>query len=245
MKRLLQKIPDSLLRVIIVFLVIISVSVLVRSLIPASLKNTGEQRKLTIEREVAHQVRHAGSEVCADCHDQYNIKKTGYHKNLACETCHGVAKIHTENPEEKPTINRKREACTLCHLFNPSRPTGFPQINPVVHNPGKQCITCHNPHDPKPPRVPKDCQACHEQIARTKAVSPHVQLECATCHTVNEQHKVTPRQVKANIPNDRSFCGKCHASDSKVKETPKVDLSMHGEKYLCWECHFPHMPEMN
>jgi predicted CXXCH cytochrome family protein len=50
--------------------------------------------------------------------------------------------------------------------------------------------------------------------------------------------------VASTIPDDRSFCGKCHGEDSGVKSTPKIDLLEHGEKYLCWQCHYPHMPEV-
>jgi hypothetical protein len=245
MKKFLQRFPESIARLSIVFIFFITAVLLVRFLIPDSLKNGKEHRTATVEREVAKPLQYAGSDACADCHEQYQKKKEGYHRNLSCETCHGIAKAHAENPEIKPAINKKREACTLCHNYNPSRPTGFPQINPVVHNPLKQCDECHNPHDPKPPRTPRECQACHQQIERTKSVSAHVQLECTNCHTVTEQHKISPRQVKANIPNDRSFCGKCHAQDSKNKEAQKIDINTHGEKYLCWQCHYPHMPEVN
>jgi ribosomal protein S27AE len=48
----------------------------------------------------------------------------------------------------------------------------------------------------------------------------------------------------ATIPAEREFCGKCHSQDSQIKELPKVDLATHGEKYLCWQCHYPHMPEV-
>jgi hypothetical protein len=245
MKNFFQRFPDALIRIGAVFLLFISAVLLVRFIIPSSLKNEKEHVDATIERETSRPVRYAGSDVCADCHEEYRLKKEGYHRNLSCETCHGTAKEHSENPTEiKPVLPKKREACALCHTYNPSRPTGFPQINPVVHNPLKPCITCHNPHDPKPPRVPQECQACHAEIARTKAVSPHVQLECTTCHVVPQQHKITPREVKASIPAERSFCGKCHSKDSANKETPKIDLSVHGEKYLCWQCHYPHMPEV-
>lgn len=245
MKNFFQRFPDSLIRIGAVFLLFASAILFVRFIIPSSLKNEKEHVNATIERETSRPVRYAGSDVCADCHEEYKLKKDGYHRNLSCETCHGPAKEHSENPTEiKPVVPKKRDACSLCHTYNPSRPTGFPQINPVVHNPLKPCVTCHNPHDPKPPRVPQECQACHAEIARTKAVSPHVQLECTTCHTVPQQHKVAPREVKASIPGDRTFCGKCHSKDSTVKETPKVDISTHGEKYLCWQCHYPHMPEV-
>ncbi len=245
MKKFLQRFPESIVRVSIVFLSFICIVLFVRFLIPSSLKNDEEHRQATIERETSKPIRYAGSDVCADCHEQNSIKKGGYHHDLSCETCHGVAKEHSENPDIKPIINRKREACSICHTYNPSRPTGFPQINPIVHNPLSQCIKCHNPHDPKPMRVPDECKACHGEIARTKAVSPHVLLECTTCHSVDKQHKVTPRQVKAGIPKDRSFCGKCHSNSSAVKDTPKIDLGTHGEKYLCWQCHYPHMPEVH
>jgi DnaJ-class molecular chaperone len=138
-----------------------------------------------------------------------------------------------------------REFCVRCHAYSPSRPTGFPQINPATHNPLKACTLCHNPHDPKPPHAPQECQACHGEIARTKALSPHVQLECTTCHTVPAEHKVEPRIVRATIPADREFCGRCHGMDAPVKGTPKIDILMHGEKYLCWQCHYPHMPEVD
>jgi predicted CXXCH cytochrome family protein len=46
------------------------------------------------------------------------------------------------------------------------------------------------------------------------------------------------------IPTDRAFCGKCHAKDATNQEAAKVDMVSHGEKYLCWQCHYPHMPEV-
>ena len=218
---------------------------MIKFILPVSLKDTKLQRKSTVETEAARALKYAGSVVCKDCHDEYNVKKEGYHRNVSCETCHGPSRKHTENPAEvKPDVPNKREFCILCHAYNPSRPTGFPQINPVAHNPMKPCATCHNPHDPNPPQVPTECIACHAEIGRTKAVSAHVQLECTVCHNAPDEHKVTPRTVRPTIPQDREFCGGCHGKDSAVKETPKVDLSTHGEKYLCWQCHYPHMPEV-
>lgn len=245
MKKVLKKIPDSIVRILVVFIVLIGGVLLIRFLLPPSLIETELHIESTIEREMAKEVRYAGSDVCADCHDEYDVKREGYHKNLSCETCHGAAREHAEDPmETKPIPPRKREFCSLCHAYGLSRPSGFPQINPVLHNPLKQCITCHNPHDPKPPTVPRECEACHAEIARTKSVSPHVQLQCTTCHNVTVEHKTTPRIVRATIPSERTFCGKCHGDDSQVEGTPKVDLSTHGEKYLCWQCHYPHMPEV-
>jgi len=116
-------------------------------------------------------------------------------------------------------------------------------INPVAHNPMKPCFTCHNPHDPKPSRTPRECSACHGEIARTLSVSHHVQLECTTCHNVPSRHRISPRIVKPTKPSSRDFCGKCHSKDSSYKGSPKIDLSSHGGKYVCWQCHYPHLPE--
>ncbi len=80
-----------------------------------------------------------------------------------------------------------------------------------------------------------------------KAVSHHVQLECTTCHQAPQQHKISPRSVKPTKPQNREFCGKCHARDAKdrmANNAPRIDLANHGEKYVCWQCHYPHSPEV-
>lgn len=243
----LKKMPEALRRIVFVFAAFILGSiVIIKFIIPPELKDTGIQWAATVEREKAKEINYAGSSACAECHeDQYNLKKTGYHVNLSCETCHGPAYGHTQEPDDvTPIAPRERKFCPLCHTYNPSRPRGFPQINPAVHNPIKPCIQCHDPHDPKPMTIPKECSACHGEIARTKAVSHHVGLECTTCHDAPDKHKVTPRVVKPTKPEKREFCGKCHGRGSKVKGPPKVDLAAHGEKYLCWQCHYPHLPEV-
>jgi len=241
-----KKIPDALVRILVVFAVLVVVALAVRAVLPASLTDKESFVNLATEREMARPVKHAGSDVCSDCHEESGVKKGGYHRNLSCETCHGPAQLHVENPAEvKPSLPKIREFCVRCHAYSPSRPTGYPQINPSAHNPLKPCTSCHNPHDPKPPHAPQECQACHGEIARTKALSPHVQLECTTCHNVPAGHKVEPRNVRVTIPADREFCGRCHGTNAAVKETPKIDLSTHGEKYLCWQCHYPHMPEVD
>lgn len=242
-----RKLPDAVVRLAVVVIFLIAAVAVALSLLPPELKRRDLQRTAAIEWEVARPVNYAGAPACAECHaEQYAEKKEGYHRNVSCETCHGPGKAHIENfTEVKPPAPRDRQFCPTCHAYNSARPRGFPQINPVTHNPLKPCITCHKPHDPKPPTVPGECTACHAEIERTKVVSPHALLECTTCHTVPEQHKVNPRAVRPTKPVAREFCGQCHGQDSKVQGPPKVDLAKHGEKYLCWQCHYPHMPEVD
>lgn len=248
MKKVFKKFPEQVQRLLLVVSVLAGSTLLFRFvLIPRPYRDTQLQRKTAVERVKAKGIYYAGSGVCATCHeDELNVKKIGYHKNLSCETCHGAAASHADNPAEiKPFIPEKREFCAHCHTYNASRPTGFPQINPVIHNPLKPCMNCHNPHDPTPLEAPQTCSACHADISRTKEVSPHVLLGCAVCHNAPEEHKITPRIIKPSIPSKREFCGQCHSKASSVKGTPKVDLLTHGEKYLCWQCHYPHMPEVH
>ncbi len=247
MAKRVNKIPDSILRALVAVATFAILMILVRAfLVPAELKEVGTQRTSAIARELAKEVKFAGSIACAECHnDIYNVKKSGYHRDLSCEGCHGAASAHIDEPEEvQPPAPRERKFCPQCHTYNLSRPSGFPQINPAAHNPLKPCITCHDPHDPVPPETPRECEACHAQIARTKAASPHIYLECITCHPTSDKHKIAPKTVKSQKPTDSELCAQCHGLDSKVEDTPKVNILVHGEKYLCWQCHYPHMPEL-
>ena len=241
----MPRIPDALLRVTTVLLLLVGSLLFLRFvLLPEILTDLEGHKARAREREAAKPIKHAGSLICQDCHEeQPGMVAKGYHSALSCETCHGPAQPHVEDFEVQPNMPNKREFCSACHTYDRSRPTGFPQINPIAHNPMEPCIKCHEPHDPKPPETPQECSACHAEIARTKAVSHHVRLECTICHETPEDHKTAPRMARPGKPFNRDFCGTCHAEDSGVGETLKVDLREHGGRYLCWQCHYPHQPE--
>ncbi len=239
--------PQQLKRLLVVF-VVLTAGLLAsrRLLLPKTFGELGHYRAAAVDTIQQLPIRYAGREVCATCHaDIADQHKQGHHQTVSCEVCHGPAAAHTESPtDNKPPAPRQRGYCPLCHGYDPSRPTGFPQIDPVAHNPVKPCITCHNPHHPEPPHVPEECSACHGQIARTKAVSRHALLACTQCHETPVQHKVIPRQIRPQKPRSREFCGGCHAKDaSSPKEIPRIEMGTHGGRYLCWQCHYPHLPE--
>jgi hypothetical protein len=155
-----------------------------------------------------------------------------------------------EPPEQVPHKPSERSECLYCHSYLSSRPTGFPQIIELLHNPMKPCKDCHDPHDPKPPHVPESCAACHAQIARTKAVSHHNAVACTVCHEAPESHRNLPRQHLPTKPTTREFCEGCHAEDAEPpadqnlpKDIPRIDPAAHGGSYMCWQCHYPHFPE--
>jgi hypothetical protein len=247
MRNFWRNLPEQIRRLIWVFIILGAVLILVRSyFIPDDFYKFGHYRASAVEEITAQQMKYAGHEVCSECHDDIDAtKQTGYHRNLACEVCHGPALDHTTEPEAHiPPAPRDRGYCPLCHEYNPSRPTGFPQIISKSHNPMRPCITCHNPHDPKPPQTPRECMACHAEIARTKSLSHHVNVACTTCHNVPEGHKLHPHDIQAGKPLTRAFCGSCHASDTAgTEDIPKIDLQTHEPRYVCWQCHYPHLPE--
>ncbi|HLE18288.1 MAG TPA: hypothetical protein VI728_08390, partial [Syntrophales bacterium] len=129
MRDFFKRIPEQALRILTLFILLAAVLFVVRQfIIPPELKDTDLQKISSMEREVAREVKYAGTHICGECHEkEKNIKKSGYHRDLSCESCHGAAQKHTENPTEvKPSSPRKRDYCSYCHTYNSSRPTGFP-----------------------------------------------------------------------------------------------------------------------
>jgi hypothetical protein len=214
--------------------------------VPKSFGEEGHYRADVVPLIASQELVFAGLQACAECHaDEAELKASSFHRGLSCEGCHGAAAGHVEDPSEvQPLVPTGREACLRCHRYLPSRPTGFPQIIENVHNPMDPCAVCHDPHDPTPPAVPEFCSACHAAIARTKAVSHHRELDCETCHAATPEHRENPRAALPKKPAAREFCGQCHAPEaSSGPAIPRVEMSTHGRRYLCWQCHYPHNPE--
>lgn len=242
-----DRLPEQFKRLSIpVALLIVSFILTRHLLIPSDFGKFGHYRASAVDEIIAQDIKYIGHTACEDCHDDV-MEAIGhsYHRNVMCEVCHGPAAAHIEDPSgNQLPAPRERGYCPLCHEYLPSRPTGFPQIVSESHNPMRACVSCHNPHDPKPPSPPKECEACHAEIARTKALSHHAYIPCIKCHETPEEHKVSPREYRPKTPTSRDFCGGCHAEDApSAKDVSKIDMATHGERYICWQCHYPHLPE--
>ncbi len=113
------------------------------------------------------QVKHQGREFCKQCHlDKIEIVADSGHAKVQCENCHVLF-----TPEKKGHpidlkedfgylldigIDRSRALCKRCHTKLPYRPTvyrafkrgpiPFKSIDPAEHNPGIECVTCHDVH---------------------------------------------------------------------------------------------------
>ncbi len=88
------------------------------------------------------------SAYCKDCHAE-RVKQwsENAHKVVNCETCHGPALGHPKD-RKMPIPEDSVKLCTLCHEAMPARPDTQPQINVAKHAKGRQCVLCHNPHEP-------------------------------------------------------------------------------------------------
>ncbi len=242
-----MKIPEQITRLGMLLAGVLAVVLLLRFVIlPADMFSAAPHQAAKAVREMAKPLHYAGMPACRECHaDIYDTKSAGGHRYMGCENCHGAAAAHASDPATgNPPLPTEREFCYACHAFDPSRPNGFPQIEPTEHRAGKKCIRCHDPHDPVPPSAPSDCSGCHGVIAKTKATSSHATVECAACHEVPEQHFTSPRAALPSRPTGRESCGQCHGSDATDSGAPRVDLASHGDSYQCWQCHYPHAPEM-
>jgi predicted CXXCH cytochrome family protein len=111
-------------------------------------------RKGSTEDWKAFEVRYQGKENCRDCHaEQAQQILPCPHKIIECENCHGPAVEHPSEPA-KLTIDRSRALCLRCHTFLPyptSQRSEIKGIDPGQHNPGLECVGCHNPHQASKP----------------------------------------------------------------------------------------------
>jgi hypothetical protein len=215
-------------------------------LVPETFGDLGPYRAAAIDEIAAQRIRFAGHLVCADCHaDMVALLQPARHGTVACEVCHGPAEAHTRDfVNNVPSEPRDRGHCPVCHGYNPSRPTGFAQIDEETHNVGFNCINCHDPHQPVPMWIPMECAACHGEIAQTLALSLHGTMTCTDCHTeAGDAHKDTPNDVPAGKPETREECGRCHAEGADAAGVlTRVDMATHIDITPCWQCHYPHSP---
>jgi len=243
-----MRLPEQVTRIGFVIAAIVAMVLLLRFVIlPETLFSAKPHQAATVTREMAKPLHHAGVAACRECHEeQFQEKYAGAHRKIGCENCHGPSAAHAADENaSKPPRPREREFCLRCHAYDAARPNGFPQVDPQEHNPRKKCLSCHEAHDPVPPKTPQECGGCHGRIERTKALSTHALVACSSCHTVDERHMTEPRRALPTKPDSREMCATCHVAGSTDPAASKavIDLARHGGTHMCWECHYPHLPE--
>jgi len=108
-------------------------------------------REGNIEDWKAVTVKYQGKDYCTTCHqDKVDLQAASPHTIIECENCHGPAKQHPTDPP-KLAIDRTREQCLRCHTrldYLSSGRGDIRGIDPETHNPGIECVNCHDPHSP-------------------------------------------------------------------------------------------------
>jgi predicted CXXCH cytochrome family protein len=114
----------------------------------------GWHRQSNIEEWKNFTVKYRGREFCETCHAAQEQKLASvHHKNIECESCHGPALFHPADPL-KLDLDRSRELCLRCHtslFYLNSQRSQIKGINPDQHNPGLECVLCHEPHKASKP----------------------------------------------------------------------------------------------
>jgi predicted CXXCH cytochrome family protein len=94
-------------------------------------------------------LKYRGKEYCADCHAEQDQQiGSSRHQAIECENCHGPGREHPSDPP-KLDLDRTRELCLRCHTFlayPTSKRSEIKGLDPDRHNPGAECVACHDPH---------------------------------------------------------------------------------------------------
>lgn len=141
--------PPQLFRLVLLTVVIVAVYLAARTfLTPRSFGEVGFFRADAMGELASREPVFAGKKACEECHsDQIETLANGEHKSLSCETCHGAAQVHVQNPDVSPQ-KLTFSHCVRCHEASPSRPGWMKQIEVKEHYPGERCTECHVPHHP-------------------------------------------------------------------------------------------------
>jgi len=145
-------IPPQLKRLALAFAIFISAFLIVRHfLVPETFGQYGFYRGASLEEIGQTPMKYAGQKACLYCHqDSDDLKQQDVHSEISCETCHGPGQKHSENGDTTLLeLHVSRESCGICHSKNAAKQkNAIFQVDLLEHNTQKNCIECHNPHQP-------------------------------------------------------------------------------------------------
>jgi Cytochrome c554 and c-prime len=145
-------IPKHIRRLILVFAIFILLFLVARHfLVPETFGKYGHYRAAALDDYSLIEIHYSGQEACLKCHqDIQDLKAQDVHSDIHCETCHGPGQKHVISSKATDiTKPSGREFCGSCHLINAAKlKNTIVQVDLSKHNIGKNCIECHNPHQP-------------------------------------------------------------------------------------------------
>ena len=236
----------------------------------------GAARALASQETPPEAAAYAGGETCAGCHDTVasHLATTPHggpdfarRSARACETCHGPAAAHAEDPDNvalRPRMDRltAREVSATCQGCHKGGKQLLWQGSRHAMR-GLTCTNCHGVHtfksdasQLKAETAMDQCFTCHKDIrADTWKNSHHPiregKIACFDCH---EPHgSQTPKLIKAVSINEQ--CYSCHTEKrgpflwehAPVREACTTCHTPHGSNhlklqktsvpYLCQQCH--------
>jgi hypothetical protein len=145
-------IPPQLKRLSLAFAIFITLFILLRKLlVPDTFGQYGHYRGASLSDNALPEIHFSGQKACLECHqDIEDLKQADVHSGIHCETCHGPGQKHVLSGEASDILRPgSREFCGVCHDKNAAkRNDAIIQIKLSEHNTDKNCIECHNPHQP-------------------------------------------------------------------------------------------------
>lgn len=191
---------------------------------------------------------------CKECHEEVaaafvksfhgRIWEGGARAGSGCQSCHGPADRHVDNPSRQTIISFGRgsvqsaeeqsSACLSCHASSSELTywdMGGHKKNEVA------CVACHRIHQARATvGQPEVCFTCHQDVradAEKQSHHPIVEgkLKCSDCH--NTHGTLSHHLIKAE--NTNQLCYQCHADKRGpfIWEHPPVAEN-------CGICHLPH-----
>jgi hypothetical protein len=145
-------IPPQITRLALAFAIFISIFLLVRHfLVPDTFGKYGPYRAAALNDYLPLEIHYSGQQACFKCHQDIEDKKAqDVHSDIHCETCHGPGQKHVVSSKAGDVLKPSdRDFCGSCHVINAGKlKSTINQIDLNKHNVGKNCIECHNPHQP-------------------------------------------------------------------------------------------------
>lgn len=145
-------IPPQIPRLALAFAVFISLFLVTRHFLrPVTFGEHGHYRGASLIENAQPEIHYSGQVACFKCHQDIEDKKAqDVHSEIHCETCHGPGQKHVISSKLADIMKPSgREFCGTCHSLNAAKQKNAVfQIDLAKHNIGKNCIECHNPHQP-------------------------------------------------------------------------------------------------
>ena len=87
------------------------------------------------------------------------------------------------------------------------------------------------------------CVECHSDVPDAMKGGRHAAIRCEACHGPLAGHAGDPAEKKAERPDSKVLCARCHAANvARPAKFPQVELADHMGEEACTTCHVAHQP---